>query len=237
MRKFIFYSVLTVSFTLFISCSKESVDSVEDAPMSVNLTGNGAPNGAHYNLNIIGVPNVKSADMTGNNGHRIFVNLDSKGKPDKINLIEGDDFQVLDANGTDGEASFQLPNPAGSMTETTATTSYSVWARALGTPGGNATITTCAEAEVDGEYVEVCSSDYLEVERKNGRSRFTDVSKELLTITVEEDVLAEDGTVVVEAGTYFIFDEALENYFWKYDNNGLKLLQLRFYEVPSEFEI
>ena len=39
------------------------------------ITGNGAPSGPHYNLNIIGVPKDKTADMTGNNGHRIFVPL------------------------------------------------------------------------------------------------------------------------------------------------------------------
>ena len=26
-----------------------------------------------------------------------------------------------------------------------------------------------------------------------------------------------------------LFDRSFENYFWNYDNNGLKLLQLRFY--------
>ena len=35
--------------------------------------GNGAPNGAHYNLNIIGVSNPKTAVMDGSNGHSIFV--------------------------------------------------------------------------------------------------------------------------------------------------------------------
>ena len=38
-------------------------------------TGNGAPSGTHYNLNIIGVPKDKTADMNNNDGHRIFVQL------------------------------------------------------------------------------------------------------------------------------------------------------------------
>ena len=29
----------------------------------------------------------------------------------------------------------------------------------------------------------------------------------------------------------FIFDRCFENYFWNYDNNGLKLLELRFYSA------
>ena len=48
------------------------------ASAAVTETGNGAPSGAHYNLNIIGVPKDKSADMTGNNGHRMFVKPDGK---------------------------------------------------------------------------------------------------------------------------------------------------------------
>src|SRR3989338_11328150 len=76
-------------------------------PISASA-GNGAPSGAHYNLNLIGVPKGKTADMTGNNGHRIFVKLTGG---TKIMLAEGD-FQVLDANGTDGSAAFQLPLPA-----------------------------------------------------------------------------------------------------------------------------
>src|SRR5438445_10399461 len=49
-------------------------------PLSIQ-TGNGAPSGAHYNLNIIGVPRDKTADMTGDNGHRIFVPLWGIPKP------------------------------------------------------------------------------------------------------------------------------------------------------------
>src|SRR2546426_2434995 len=30
-----------------------------------------------------------------------------------------------------------------------------------------------------------------------------------------------------------LFDSSLQNYFWSYDNNGLKLLQLRFYQLPT----
>src|ERR1051326_8757367 len=93
------------------------------------VTGNGSPSGAHYNLNIIGVPKGKTADMTGDNGHRIFVSLTGK---TNILLSQGD-FQVLDANGTDGSASFQLPNPD---PDNDGVTVYSVFARALGKPGG-----------------------------------------------------------------------------------------------------
>src|SRR5207247_9232553 len=72
------------------------------APRISVRTGNGAPSGGHYSLNIIGVPKNKTASMTGDKGHRIFVPLAGT---TKIMLIEGPDFGVLDANGTDGAAS------------------------------------------------------------------------------------------------------------------------------------
>src|SRR5688572_24983945 len=82
--------------------AEPEADDLEAVP-PVYLTGNGAPSGAHYTLNIIGVPKNKSAPLTGNKGSRIFVPLSGS---TKINLKEGT-FQVLDANGTDGSAAFQ----------------------------------------------------------------------------------------------------------------------------------
>jgi len=121
------------------------------APQHAVRAGNGAPSGPHYNLNIIGVPKDKSADMTGDNGHRIFVDLGSKSGAavtTRIMLSQSFDgtFEVLDANGTDGEASFKLPAPG----------TYTVWARALGKPGGSATMTTCATDPLDPTAV-ICS--------------------------------------------------------------------------------
>ncbi len=181
------------------------------------LTGNGSPSGAHYNLNLIGVPKDKSADMTGDNGHRIFVKLGGK---TQILLSEGD-FIVLDANGTDGSASFQLPNPD---PDNDGVTTYSVFARALGKPGGSSTITTCATDPTTGEVY--CSIFSTVLVRNKGKSTFSDVSKQLLYVYAD---LNGDGT----AERYPLFDAALQGYFWDYDNNGLKLVQLRFYEVPS----
>lgn len=182
-------------------------------------TGNGAPSGAHYNLNIIGVPKNKTADMTGDNGHRIFVPLNGK---TSIWLKEGTDFAVLDANGTDGNgASFQLPNPD---PDNDGITEYSVWARALGKPGGSSTTTTCAY-DLAGELW--CSIYSMVLVRDKGQSKFDNVTKELLYVYVD---LNGDGTTE----RYPLFSDALVNYFWSYDNNGLKLAQLRFYEVSTD---
>jgi hypothetical protein len=60
-----------------------------------------------------------------------------------------------------------------------------------------------------------------------------------ITLTGADDGLENciNGTTGVDyaAGgqyTIFLFDRCFENYFWNYDNNGLKLLQLRFYFTP-----
>lgn len=184
--------------------------------------GNGAPSGPHYNLNVIGVPKDKSADMDGNSGHRIFVKLDKKSK---IMLREGDDFRVLDANGTDNDgAKFQLPNPD---PDGDGVTVYSVWARALGKPDGLANITTCAydEDEFDPTVlVEVCSVWVLTLGREKGKSKFRNASELLY-------VYADLGDGIQR---YPLFSDALQDYFWDYDNNGLKLAQFRFYEMPTQ---
>lgn len=186
-------------------------------PVSVQ-TGNGAPSGGHYNLNIIGVPKNKTADMTGDNGHRIFVPM--FGNP-KIMLTEGPDFLVLDANGTDGEASFELPNPDPTGSGTTV---YSVFARALGTPGGKSLTTTCAIDPADGS--QVCSVTTLTLQRSKGKSTFDNVTKDLLYIYAD---INGDGVL----DRVSLFDPALTGYFWDYDNQGLKLAQLRFYDCST----
>lgn len=181
--------------------------------------GNNLPSGAHFNLNIIGV-NDKENMPNNAAGHVIFVPLYRKAK---IMLIEGEDFAVLDKNGTDGVAEFQLPNPD---PDNDGVTEYSVFARALGKPGGKAIMTTGAYDPVAEEIVySICK---LEIERSKGKPRFENVSKELLYIYV--DITDDD---VYNPVRYNLFADELEDYFWDYDNNGLKILQLRFYPVST----
>lgn len=180
--------------------------------------GNGAPSGPHYNLNIIGVPKEKDASMTGNNGHRIFVPLEGNCR---INLSMGD-FQVTDGNCTDGSAAgFQLPNPD---PDNDGVTTYSVFARALGKPGGNSTTTTCFDDAQTGETY--CSVYSMVLVREKGGSKFTNVSKQLLYVYVDTDLNGQ-------LERYPLFSDRMDDYFWDYTNEGLKLAQLRFYEIPS----
>jgi hypothetical protein len=178
----------------------------EDGVVSISSTGNGAPSGAHYSLNIIGVSKGKSPNMTGGDGHRIFVPLAGTAK---IGLTEGD-FLVLDANGTDGTATFQLPNPD---PDGDGITSYSVYSRALGKPGGSSLTTTC-------------STQSMVLVRGTGGSKFTNVSSAMLYVVADID---GDGHV----DKIPLFDDRLQDYFWQYDNTGLRLAQIRFYEIPT----
>jgi len=181
------------------------------------LAGNGAPSGPHYNLNIIGVPKGKTADMTGSQGHTIFVPLDGRCR---INLTEGD-YEVRDRNCTDGPALFALPNPD---LNNDGITAYSVYARALGKPGGSSTTTTCFDDA--GTTDTYCSIYQMVLVRDTGKSSFTNVSKELLYVYVDTN---GDGTVE----RIPLFSDAADAYFWDYDNRGLKLAQLRFYEIST----
>jgi hypothetical protein len=146
-------------------------------------TGNGAPSGGHYNLNIIGVENPKNSTLTGSNRHTIFVALGRNGSvTSRIYLTPGDDFRVCDGNAFDAAiacdgtvianqgAVFELPCntnlTAGADPDGEPSTllpcdvddpqlAYEVWLRELGQPGGGMTMQTCATevGDQDGDGV------------------------------------------------------------------------------------
>lgn len=214
---------LALLLPIFVGCSSlerpvnEEQSASDEQALDVGestqgLAGNGAPSGEHFNLNIIGTK-TKTADIS--SGNRIFVPLNGS---TRILLAEGD-FAVLDGNGTDGSARFQLPAPD---PDGDGVTSYEVFARALGKPGGSETITTCATDPTTGE--EVCDTEGLVLVRSSGRQKFENVSRDLLFVDVDLD-----GDGVTEQVS--LFDDSLEDFFWQVDNNGLRLAQLRFYPI------
>src|SRR3989442_9692192 len=76
-------------------------------------TGNGAPSGPHYNLNIHGVAKGQTFDPSQDNqGHNIFVPLWGSCQ---INLQMGP-YDVIDSNCVSDNAAFQLPNPTDATT-------------------------------------------------------------------------------------------------------------------------
>ena len=248
------HALLSVAVIAAVSaCSSEPTSPVANSDLAPRnaITGNGAPSGSHYSLNIIGVSKGKTADMTGTDRHTIFVWLDGASK---INLIEGEDFQVLDGNGTDQNgASFQLPNPGlafdwNTLQLTDADTEYSVYIRALGKPGGWATMTTCAEIaetfSLSGRTLRgnpslttpgaECSLEQVGADiltSETGPKKFTNVTADLLTIVL--NVIDDETGAVIATVRVPIFDQAFENEFWEYDNHGLKLAQVRFYPCST----
>jgi hypothetical protein len=186
------------------------------------IAGNGAPSGPHFNLNIHGVANGQG--FNGNNQNNIFVPLNGKCQ---INLAQAAtyDFQVLQPDCVNSPpASFELPAPcaitSGACSGTT--TYYSVYARALGKPGGTSSTTLCY-TDTTGTYCSLTS--YVAV-RGTGNSKFTNETSNLLFITLCNTTTGK--TVVTP-----LFANSLAQYFWQYDNQGLRLLQLRFYQVGS----
>jgi hypothetical protein len=185
-------------------------------------TGNGAPSGPHFNLNIHGVAN--GGGFNGNNQNDIFVPLNGSCK---IMLQQSFtyDFQVLQPNCvTNPTAEFSLPAPC-AISQTTglctsSTTIYSVYARALGKPGGQSNTTPCF-TDTTGTY---CSMYNYAAVRGTGQSKFTNATDSLLFVTQ-----CMSGTTV----TTPIFSNSLAQYYWQYDNQGLRLAQLRFYQVPT----
>jgi hypothetical protein len=162
------------------------------------------------------------------NGHRIFV--PSTGKA-TINLLNADvdaecsgGFQVIDyfaaSKGKDTAAEFCLPDPFPGDTDSAV---YAVYARALGKPGGSSDMMTCADNGIEV----YCNTNTVALGRKKGKSTAFDVSQELLTVCA-------DGTVY---GLFDDIDEEDTSYFWEYDNNGLKIAQLRFYYIGEESDI
>jgi hypothetical protein len=191
-------------------------------------TGNGGPSGAHYNLNIIGMEKPKNVDPDSltSDGHRIFVGLGSKDNTatTKILLVEGTDFAVLDYDGTDGQARFQLPNPD---PDGDGITQYSVYLRVLGKPGGKIRMATSA---TDPEVGEVVSDLRVVSVREKGQMKFANVSAELLYIYAW---IYDEGVWTYQRVP--LFSDLLEGYLWSYDNNGARLVQMRFYEgVPTQ---
>ena len=212
---------------LIISCKKESSLSQKTNALGevTTTTGNGAQSGSHYNLNIIGVDNPKNFDYntynqqnTQGQGHRIFVPLDGTAK---ILLSEGD-YSVLDANGTDGIAAFQLPAPD---TANSGITSYSVFIRGLGKPGGTATMSSCITDGTD-TYCSITQNIYVSLAAHGNNNKFTNVSRELLYVYADTN-----GDGKVEGIP--LFSNPLYTYYWDYQNTGLRLAQLRFYDVPT----
>lgn len=212
---------------------------------TTSQASNMAPNGPHYNLNLIGVPKGKSASLTGSNRHTIFVSATSSAP--KINLCQSGTsncapsggFQVLDGNATDSNgAMFALPSPDpnpndginGCPIGSSCTTSYSVYMRVLGKPGGSINLKSCFTDSNNSNWCSVGEENIVTQTRSTGKSTFTNVSKQLLTVCWDSNL---DGACDTRD---YIFGQSGARYWWDYVvNSDFKLAQLRFYPISSTF--
>jgi hypothetical protein len=260
---------------LVVAVSVASLLSLASAGTSYPLgTGNGAPPGAHFDLNIIGVKSGNYPCNEASGGNVIFVPLNTAGLVDTgkrsavdIFLSAGPDFAVLadEALGQPGcqSASFQLPliviNCGVTTTDSTTTTltsgcttssttvsgtttievggllAYEVFARVEGTPGGSGNITTCGQSITTTSgtttTTTTCSIGEWVGGKAHGKQLFINVTPQLTSVCFNPTTTVS-GTVSTISSTVScvpIFSPQFQNYFWSYDNQGNKLLQLRFY--------
>lgn len=146
----------------------------------------------------------------------------------------------------------------GSLIDVEDTASYEVWARALGKPGGSAVTTTCAT--VHGELqCSLENAVFARTNERKPFTEVTDQLTSMVigycqgvVVTIDTDggvdVADYDICAVADLGSdadnytnqdladvtwsrISLFAGNTEDWFWNYDNDGLRLLQLRFYEL------
>ena len=197
------------------------------ASVALAGVGNTIPKGLrgeHYTLNIIALEfeEDESKIVGDSKGHTMFVPLWRKCKIIMEQDLELGEFKVVDRDGSDGQAKFNI-----------APGHYNVFAAALGKPNRGVTITSWGEFEdvnyPDGRLIELGS---VSLSREKGQPQSVNIS-ELFYVTVTLSIIDPDTGDVVEVvyEDFWVFDivELLE-YYWDYDNTlGLKHLQVRFY--------
>ena len=210
--------------------------------------GNPCPGSKEYQFNIIGVPKGKTADMKGNNGHRVFVWL--KGKStihmtgDTIpggDLDCGNSFYFTDSNATDGDGA-TLVVPCDPLTETNLNPSvcYDVWITPLATPGGTADVdvvcsfdATCIGCNIDDGDCASGNIDF-DLERKSGKPVQKDITKFFRASgCIDLDANGCDPGDISFNNEWIFNIEQLLSYYWDYTNNYLRLAQVRFCDVEG----
>jgi len=217
--------------------------------------GNGIDdNGAHYNLNIIA---TKTKTMDNSGGNVIFCPL---GRSEetlncRIYLVEGPNM-VVDKNGTDGTAIYQLPKPYSDTDTDYSDPAYRVYVRVLGKPGGvgkmvaglcldNTDPKIICDGNTDGTDIwfsseEVALASHSPNNKESPNQKFVDVTHALTTINLDNYAvcgvnkdqrcghigLFEDNPLDWNTNDEF-------SYFWDLYNKDMKIIQLRFYPVAT----
>jgi hypothetical protein len=178
--------------------------------------------GKHYNLNIIGVD--RHGEVGDSNGHTMFVKL--TGKTKIVMTQDGGGFDVVDRNGLDGSAEFNI-----------APGYYNIFAAALGKPNKYVDITSWGEFE-DAQGTKLFELGFVQLIREPQKKPQSVNINHLFYVEVTLCTAVNPAGECIEETTYketWVFDIAeLVEYYWDYDNHGLKLLQVRFYECSID---
>ncbi len=142
-------AVLAVAVTAMLT-----VTGLSTAVYPAAVSGNGAPKGHHYNLNLIGVPNQKNDNFDGGNGSRIFV---SRTGPTQFYVHGGDSYEVLDHDGTDGKVGKSVSDPGiifpYDAADVNQTWHVQIWIRLLGPANSQVKWNASYYDAVNGTYV------------------------------------------------------------------------------------
>jgi hypothetical protein len=201
------------------------------------------------------------ADALNGGRGKVTGGWDALDKVNKILLTPNEEgiFQVLDANATDRDgAEFTMPDDVATEYKVYARALGKPGGKAAITLCANETEETDDDVDGDGiaDIETWCSINQAVLERTKGKPRSEDVTDELFTLTIlvdnddvkdtsltmclsnaglinapeDDDSATDDPLQIADVP---VFHRCFEDYFWNYDNNGLKLLQLRFFQVPS----
>jgi hypothetical protein len=174
-------------------------------------------NGAHYNLNILAKDT--HADVGDSDGHTMFVKDNGK---TQIYMTQGDEFKVLDRNGLKGSAEFQI-----------APGYYNVYAIARGKPNGKVNISAFGNFTDETLQQKLIMLGFVNLSRDKKKPQSENINELFYVGPIELCTEVNDTGACVETvvyNDYWVFDiPYLDDYFWDYNNTGVKLLQVRFY--------
>ena len=148
----------------------------------------------------------------------------------KISYVAGTEFQVLDGNCTDADGcTIEVPSdPLGDLC-------YDVYATGLGKPNAGQVIVnaSCTIDGLIGSCADALLLDTFTVDRPKGKPRrhdISDVFRATGCIDVNASGFCDSGDLQFNNVWIFNIPQLLD-YFWDYNNTGLKLMQVRFYET------
>ncbi|MEK9136741.1 MAG: hypothetical protein AAB393_06420 [Bacteroidota bacterium] len=208
---------------------------------------NPCPGDKEYQFNIIGTKD-KNPDMTGNNGHRIFVKLTGTSNiymtgdtSTATGLQCGTKFDVLDANGTDANgATLLVPCDPLTATNLNPSVCFDVYATPLA-HGGYANVdvvctfdSTCLGCNIDSGSCATGNIDFS-LTRGSGKPVTQNITKFFrATGCIDLDASGTCNAGDISFSNEWIFNiAALEEYYWAYDNHGNRLTQIRFCDVEG----